>query len=150
MNMEITEKAKYRFLSKVELVPSGCAEWNGAKIRGYGYFTMNQAGFRVITTHRLAYMLYTGEIPVGLYIDHMCRNKSCVNPNHLRAVSPRTNAIENNTGPAALNNAKTTCINGHDFTKENTRYVRAGRHCIQCARRLNREWRARQKLKYIV
>lgn len=86
-----------RFWSRVERSNDhACWPWQGSKQRqGYGRIEINS---KVFSAHRLSYMLNKGQIPAGLVIDHLCCNKSCVNPTHLEAVTLKENAIrrENN------------------------------------------------------
>lgn len=85
-----------RFLSKVDTAGDGCWEWIGARHRnGYGLF---QAGRRSPANHavpegahRVAYRLFVGTIPENAVIDHLCRNRACVRPEHLEAVSSGEN-----------------------------------------------------------
>jgi hypothetical protein len=80
----------------------------------------------------VAYELAIGPIPEGLTIDHLCRNRGCVNPAHLEAVTNRTNLLRGD-GIAALNARKTHCKRGHEFTPENTYVWREGtRACRAC------------------
>jgi hypothetical protein len=98
---------------------------------------------KLLKAHRVTYALVKGPIPAGLQLDHLCRNTSCVNPNHLEAVTTRENTMRS-TGLSALNAKKTHCLRGHEFTPENT-YVKRGdgaRVCRQCAaERTRREGR---------
>lgn len=77
--------------------PGECWEWVGSRRAGYGRMAVGRpAGLprdTVITAHRIAYEMLIGPIPEGLVIDHLCRNKSCVNPAHLEAVSQRENVL---------------------------------------------------------
>jgi hypothetical protein len=98
--------------------------------------------------HRAAYMFATGPIPDGLVIDHLCRNKGCVNPSHLEPVSQATNILRG-VDPAVTRRrhaAKTICKNGHAFTPENTKLRKNGkcasRACRQCSRDRARKHRA--------
>lgn len=100
-----SETSRARFESKVQRGP-GCWEWQGMRCHhGYAYFGGRGA-------HRLAYELWVGPIPAGLTIDHLCRNRGCVNPTHLEAV---TILVNNGRRPK-----KTHCPNGHEYTPENT------------------------------
>ena len=131
---------KDRFWKKVQIpqTDDGCWNWLGAKSpNGYG---KGYDGNKVISAHRLAFILLRGPIPQGLQIDHLCRNRSCVNPEHMEAVSQRENLLRG-IGTAAVNFKKTHCINGHEFTPENTKMDRGWRRCRACAKNasLNRK-----------
>jgi hypothetical protein len=85
-----------QIMSKVHASDNGCWEWTGAKMpTGYGHF-------QGTTAHRASYEMFVGPIPEGLHVDHLCMNKSCVNPAHLEPVTPAENnrrAHEVNGGP---------------------------------------------------
>ncbi|MGN6656407.1 MAG: HNH endonuclease [Rhodanobacter sp.] len=80
-----------RFWAKVvKGSPSECWEWTGPKQpRGYGTFTV--AGSGTLLAHRVSYELAVGPIPDGMFIDHMCHNRACVNPAHLHVVTRKQN-----------------------------------------------------------
>jgi hypothetical protein len=109
-----------------------CWEWTAHTLpNGYGTFSLLSRPYLV---HRIAYFLYKGELTDGLQIDHLCRNRRCVNPEHLEEVTPRVNTLRG-ISPSALNYGKPSCKNGHRFSKENT-YIRRdrnkGRECKTC------------------
>lgn len=105
---------------------------------GYARFWLN--GTRRVA-HRIAYMLTGREIPPGMVIDHACRVRHCVNPDHLRPLTNRENVLIG-IGLSAVNARKTHCKHGHEFTPENTRISTEGfRVCRTCHRQ--RELRRR-------
>src|ERR1700692_1180704 len=106
-----------RFLLKVEKT-NFCWNWLAQKDAvGYGTFWMNR---KRNLAHRISYELHVGPIPEGLTIDHLCRNPSCVNPEHMQPVSLRENILRGN-GPAAINSRKTVCKNGHPLEGDTVR-----------------------------
>lgn len=125
-----------RFEAKIFPLENGCWYWAGVKNnQGYGY--INQAG-RSVSVHRLSYSLCHGPIPAGMTIDHLCRNRACVNPHHLEVVSQKENTHRGET-IAARNSKKTHCLRGHEFTDDNT-YINRGRRCCRaCAWLAGRE-----------
>lgn len=100
------------------------------KSDGYGHFKVDG---RYVGAHRYAYQRVNGAIPSGMEIDHLCRNRSCVNPTHLEAVPHSVNVKRGHNG--AHNKNKTHCVNGHPFDDVNTRITRHGhRSCRACHR----------------
>ncbi|NEE06902.1 HNH endonuclease [Streptomyces sp. SID7499] len=126
-----------RFWCKVQRNPDGCWLWTAAtfKATGYGQFREGGRGSRVRTAHRVAYELLVGSVPAGLQLDHLCRNRRCVNPAHLEPVTNRENGLRG-TSFAAVNAAKTHCVRGHAFDTDNTLTSPATGHrrCRACAR----------------
>lgn len=115
----------------------GCWEWGGV-IHGGGYGVIS-SGRNTQLAHRWSYEHHVGEIPEGLVIDHLCRNRSCVNPAHLEPVTNEEN-LRRGAGYGLQNGMRTTCINGHEYTAENT-YTGpdGGKRCRTCARILSRK-----------
>ena len=98
------------FEIRVRKDPSGCWLWDRAiASQGYGVLWLDG---RLQYAHRVAHVLFKGEIPEGLTIDHLCRVTACVNPEHLEAVTMRENILRG-TAPAARHAKKTHCPQGH-------------------------------------
>lgn len=124
-----------------------CWEWTGyVAEHGYGKFARD--GVKLYA-HRIAYEMKVGPIPEGLELDHLCRVRHCVNPGHLEPVPHVVNTLRG-VSPAAVNAQKTACVNGHEFTPENTIFVphssrkRPARVCRTCKNQRNREWARRR------
>lgn len=81
-------------MARVRVTSSGCWEWPGNQRGGYGRIETKVAGKRRRpAAHRVFYEEFVGPIPDGLSIDHLCRNRACVNPDHLEPVSMRENLL---------------------------------------------------------
>lgn len=138
---------------------NGCWRWTGfVNESGYGR-SGNSEGTR--QAHRLAYEIFTGPVPDGHQVDHRCHteavargeceggnecpHRSCVNPEHLEAVTARENVLRGNTVPAK-HAAQARCVNGHPFDEENTRINSDGeRACRACDAERQRGYRERRK-----
>jgi len=115
----VLKSAIKRFLKKINVVPSGCWELTSyITPDGYGTFWFNG---KTILLHRFIYEYYHGAICPDLEIDHLCRNRKCVNTDHLEAVTHIENCKRGLVGK--INNwesKKTHCPQGHEYTPENT------------------------------
>lgn len=118
-----------RFRAKFVLSEDGCWLWTAGKTAsGYGMFSFSGSSVRA---HRWAYEFFVGPIPEGLELDHLCRNRACVNPAHLEPVSRRENQLRGDTF-SARQAAQTHCKRGHEFSEANTRVYRGRRYCRCC------------------
>lgn len=114
-----------------------CWWWTGDKTSdGYGRIWKDG---KTRYVHRVLYEHFRGEIPPNVQIDHLCRNRACGNPSHMELVTSRENTLRGE-GPTSQNAQKTHCVNGHEYTPENTRYYKGGRYCRTC----QREWAYRK------
>jgi hypothetical protein len=135
-----TRSVRDRFESKViKGAPGECWGWRGAHFQqnGYALFsirTVVDLKWRPTTAHRIAYELYVGPIPDGLVIDHLCRNRGCVNPEHLEPVTRGEN-VRRGMHPTAVLVRENHCGKGHKFTPDNTIVRKNGkRECRTCVR----------------
>jgi hypothetical protein len=102
-----------------------CWEWTGRKnIYGYGRVVKAMA-------HRVVYEALVGPIPEGMTLDHLCRNRACVNPDHLEPTSLKENLLRGE-GTGAKNKRKNECVNGHPFNETNTYIYGNRRQCRVC------------------
>jgi hypothetical protein len=134
VNEIIKSRFKLRAIQK-----DGCWEWTGSVDHyGYGYVSYMT---RKLKAHRVAYELFKQEIPQGLVIDHLCRNRKCVNPEHLEPVTIGENVSRGY-------HLGEFCLHEHRMTPDNTgtryAYGKTYPYCMECKRTQARE-RARRK-----
>lgn len=122
-----------RFWAKVDKRDDGCWLWTGVRNwGGYGFFYVDANCFGK-AAHRFAYETEIGPIPEGLQLDHLCRNRQCVNPAHLEPVTQQENIRRGNGGAHWA--AKTHCPKGHPYEGDNV-YInpKGSRECKACRR----------------
>lgn len=135
-----------RFWSRVEKTHE-CWNWVGGKTpEGYGQMSVPSLR-RPFMAHRIAYELLIGPIPMGLHLDHLCRNPGCVNPAHLEPVTCKENVLHG-VGLTAKNARKTHCAKGHSLAEGlfYTRKDKTQRYCKICAGNAQRRYHGRPEL----
>jgi len=143
-----------RFWEKIQITDNGCWMWQAyVKPNGYAGFGIGNTeenNRKMEYAHRWAYRNFIGEIPKGLELDHLCRNRSCVNPNHLEPVTRKEN-LSRSPLHALNQRSKTHCPSGHPYDEHNTYKIvsknRSHRLCRECRRIRNREDGRKVRLK---
>ena len=115
--------------SHVNINPDLCWEWNGKVNKKTGYGQLGYKGKHFLA-HRISYEIFKNEIPFSMTIDHLCKNRKCVNPFHLEIVTLKENILRGNS-PSALNARKEFCKRGHPLFGNNV-YFRKGRLERKC------------------
>lgn len=117
-----------RFMRKVGIISGGCWQWRGyVDSRGYGQTKVNNI---TKSAHKVSYLFHVGPVPKGLILDHLCRNRTCVNPSHLEPVTQQVNVQRGSEA------TKPTCKQGHDYTDPANLYLDKHDHriCRACRR----------------
>lgn len=162
---KLRSQAGFKFVSVLEYVQSkidrlfwshvdkteSCWLWTAGKTRGYGYLGLKHYTLEKpvrISAHRLSWQLFVGSIPDGMQIDHLCKNPSCVRPDHLEVVTPKENNHRSDS-PSAVYAKRTHCRNGHPYEGDNVRVAKSGnktyRQCVTCYQEY---WRRKQREKF--
>ena len=133
-----------RFLSKFDIPDdyvNDCWVWKlkPTSTTGYGRLDDTNASY---SAHRISLEYYKGNLDSNLVIDHLCRNRICINPWHLEQVTNEEN-IKRGESSIAENKYKTHCPQNHEYTEENTyRDKKSKRYCKKCSK----ERRSRNRL----
>lgn len=123
-------------------LPTDCWSWVGPKRAG-GYGRIKLDGKKDVLAHRWVYELLRGPIPRGLVIDHLCRNRTCVNPQHMEPVTARENTKRGDVG---WRRYVVQCIRGHPLEGDNLFIAKSGkRSCRSCRRAAKRKWVAKMR-----
>lgn len=129
-------------MEKVEKLDTGCWAWTHY-LESNGYARLWVDG-RNYGAHRFSYEYHVGPIPEGLQIDHLCRVRHCVNPDHLEPVTSAENTRRSER-PEPYQKAKTHCPQGHAYDEANTYATPTGRRCFECKRKRGREFYERNR-----
>lgn len=126
-----------RIYAKVE-ESDGCWVWQGATSNGYGVVGLGRRTDGTGKAHRVLYELLVGPVPPGMELDHLCRNRRCVNPDHLEPVTRQENIDRSPLMPGS----RATCPKGHPYEGENLYlYPNGWRACRACHRAWDKEHR---------
>ena len=138
MRRNLPVDPRVRFPAFIEPGDNGCLEWTGSVSRdGYGRFRYQG---RKARAHRVALELAGRIIPTGYEVDHLCRNRRCVNPHHLDVVTRRTHARR------SIAATSQRCHAGHEYSPHNTRIdPRGNRRCRACVAANTRRYQTRKR-----
>lgn len=130
-----------RFIEFYDMPDEGCWEWRGhVNERGYGRFY--DKGNHPVFAHRFTLLAHGIDLDPNLTVDHLCRNKRCVRPDHLEQVTKEENKRRYDEWKRET---ITHCPYGHEFTEENSYEWRGMRQCRECGRTRAREYQRRRR-----
>lgn len=142
-----------RLREKTQEIDSGCWEWTGNIMpNGYGVLAIGRRSLgerKTVYAHRVSYEFHRGPIPHGLDLDHLCRNRRCINPDHLEPVTRQENVLRG-VGPRKASEyfaQITHCKHGHAFDEINTSPRKeGGRKCRKCGAIRTAKYKAKMKI----
>lgn len=123
---------------------TGCWEWTGCRDSA-GYGRVQRLTYGTPMAYRAVYEDRFGPIPDGLTLDHLCRNRGCVNPDHLEPVPQREN-VRRGVSKVAAQMAQTACLRGHDFSEHGYISSQGKRRCRSCDAIRDRKYRVGKKV----
>lgn len=122
-----------RWLANTTTNERGCLLFQGCLRNGYARSAVRENGVtRYVSVHIEVYIAQNGEYDRTLDLDHLCRNRNCINSDHLEPVTRQVNVIRGE-GVTAVNALKTRCVRGHELSADNLVQDR-GRRCLVCTR----------------
>lgn len=138
MNKNLPPKDWARFHSKLKVV-GDCQLWTGQLDKdGYGTFFFHRKNRRA---HRVAYYAAFGPIPPDMVVNHVCRQRTCQNPQHLQLLTRTQNNMKDCASVGYINSQKTHCKNGHPYD----RHYGKQRYCSKCEAEKSKRLRAKWK-----
>lgn len=130
-----------RIWDKVDKIKDGCWNWTGSLSNGYGKINSGGSCGHPLRAHRVIYELLVGKIPTGMVIDHLCKNRKCVNPVHMEVVTQKENV---NRGKISIRLKTGKCRRGHLLVGKNL-YMRKDRigswNCLACIYLLRKKYK---------
>lgn len=121
-----------------------CVEWQGSRDRrGYGKLMRKHDGHTYYLAHRYFYAVERGPIPEGMVLDHLCRNHSCINTDHLEPVSQQENVLRG-VGIGAKYAKRDSCSSGHPYGDAPPMRSDGGRRCLDCEREIEEQRKLRR------
>lgn len=131
LDLSRAERALLRGHTKM---PNGCWEWQRSTMNS-GYGRIYTGFHRDVSAHRAAFIVWNGEIPDGLIVMHVCDNRLCINPAHLKLGTKRDNSRDmvakgRNVSPSRL---RTACPRGHAYDGVNSQGARTCSICHRAA-----------------
>ena len=147
MTRPITDVRSHLLLYSTVDERNGCWLWSRATAGQQGYGRIQLPGSVQKLAHVASYEVFVGPVPIGLELDHLCRQRSCIRPDHLEAVTHAENVRRGLAGD--LRPPKTHCNYGHEMAGENLmmrkRREKMGRSCRTCHRAQVAGYRTKRK-----